>query len=555
MGGRAPSRRSTRFAASMPSLMAVTVAAPSSVARSSIAVTMPATTYSHATCPPLDDTGDAREGPDTRWISVDETPPAAPNPAVVKTLGRVASGSIMVALLAAPAGAQPPPATAKPPVLVPPASAGAPAAAPATPAPSPAPATPAWKAPSSRLPKLPPPPPPPDTPARLWIIAPGPREPWTMRIDNEGDKAIRIPADVRLLAFEIDVPSNDPKNPKKKPTTYKCSAPDSMRPSGFPERRALLLAPGQSYIETFDPHLFCFGKSAAALVGTAIVRARFGWEPPPKWSLAAKKAPTGPFAAEGTDNPATTTPLRQLRAPTLVLSFGTPQPATPGAQPATPAVQPATPAAQPASPTAQPAPPTTQPTSPADQPAAPGAQPVTPAAQAAAPPVDANAPRLGVEAPAFVDASAPRSASITVTIKNAGGRPMLAALRPRMLSFEVIGPDRTATCPAGPPTHAIPREGYREYKPGSSTSFTVLLEEACGGNLFSRPGLYRVNAGIEAKESGAELDLDAFTGKATTREPALLRLQTARDPFYRDPPKPVPTPGTTVPPDEAEQAP
>lgn len=490
-------------------------------------------------------TGDPRRASDegTWWISVDETPPAAPNPAVVKTLGRVASGSIVVALLAAPAGAQPPPtgpqpATATPPVLIPPTSAGAPA----TPGPSPAPAapaTPAWKAPSSRLPKLPPPPPPPDTPARLWIIAPGPREPWTLRIDNEGDKAIRIPADVRLLAFEIDVPSSDPKNPRKKPTTYKCSAPDGMRPSGFPERRALLLAPGQSYIETFDPHLFCFGKNAAALVGTAIVRARFGWEPPPKWSLAAKKAPTGPFAAEGTDNPATTTPLRQLRAPTLVLSFGAPP-----APPATPAIQPAAPAAQPASSTDQPATPAAQPVAPA-----------TPAGPPVTPPVDANAPRLGVEVPVFVDASAPRSASITVTIKNTGGRPMLASLRPRMLSFEVIGPDRTATCPAGPPTHAIPREGYREYKPGSSTSFTVLLEEACGSALFSRPGLYRVNAGIEAKESGAELDLDAFTGKALTREPALLRLQTARDPFYHDPPKAVPTPGTQLPSDETEQAP
>ena len=50
----------------------------------------------------------------------------------------------------------------------------------------------------------------PDTPARLWLIAPGPHEAWTMRIDNEGPRPIRIPADVRLLTFEIEVQSSDP---------------------------------------------------------------------------------------------------------------------------------------------------------------------------------------------------------------------------------------------------------------------------------------------------------------------------------------------------------
>src|SRR5262249_38722793 len=146
----------------------------------------------------------------------------------------------------------------------------------AAPPPTSAPSAPAAPK-KGPLPKLPPPPPPPDAPARLWLIAPGPREPWTMRIDNEEDRAIRIPADIRLLSFDIEVPMIDPKNPKKKPLTYKCSAPDALRPSGFPDRRGLLLAPGQSYIESFDPRLFCFGKNAAALVGTAIVRTRFGW--------------------------------------------------------------------------------------------------------------------------------------------------------------------------------------------------------------------------------------------------------------------------------------
>ncbi|MEZ4308763.1 MAG: hypothetical protein R3F14_12050 [Polyangiaceae bacterium] len=234
--------------------------------------------------------------------------------------------TVLAALLApAVSGAQTPP---------PPAAPGAPAAS--TPPAAP-PKPQAWK-PPSKLPKLPPPPPAPDTPARLWLIAPGPNELWTMRIDNEGEKAIRIPADIRLLTFEIEVPTADPKRPWKKSTSYKCALPDRMRPSSFPEKRALLLAPGQSYIESFDPRLFCFGKNAAGLVGTAVVRTTFGWDPPPRWSLAAKKPPAPPFAAEGTDNPATTTPLRQLRAPTFMLSSAHPRAArAPAAAPGSPA--------------------------------------------------------------------------------------------------------------------------------------------------------------------------------------------------------------------------
>ncbi|MEZ4308764.1 MAG: hypothetical protein R3F14_12055 [Polyangiaceae bacterium] len=118
---------------------------------------------------------------------------------------------------------------------------------------------------------------------------------------------------------------------------------------------------------------------------------------------------------------------------------------------------------------------------------------------------------------------------------------MLAALRPRMISFEVQGPDRVIVCTAWPPTHAIPREGYREYKPGGSTSFTLLLREVCPDEVLTRPGLYRVSASFTANEPGTELGLDAFTGKGAAAEPTLLRLQTSRDPFHCSP-KAVPTP-------------
>ncbi len=432
-----------------------------------------------------------------------------------------------------------------------------------------------WK---PAAPKLPPPPPPPDVAARLWLIAPGPKEAWTLRIDNEGAKAIRVPADVRLLSFEVEVPSNDPKQPKKKPTLYKCAAPDAMRPSGFPESRGLLLGPGQSYIESFDPRLFCFGKNAAALVGGAVVRTRFGWSPPPKWALAAKKGPTPPFAAEGTEEPATTTPLKQLAAPTIRLSYGTPAaaPAVPAgggapqgavtlkegagasAEAAGGSAKTAGASAEGAGGSATGAGASAEATGGSAKAAgasAEGGGGAGAAPAAPAPIVDAKAPKLGVSMSAFSDASVPRTASVTVEVKNAGGRPMVAALRPRMIAFEVSGPDRVVTCGAWPPTHAIPREMYREYKPEGKTSFSILLHEVCPADVFSRPGLYRVKASVNANESGAELGLDAFTGKASATEPTLLRLQSSREPFYRDAPKAVPTPKPEMTEDDGEAKP
>jgi hypothetical protein len=156
--------------------------------------------------------------------------------------------------------------------------------------------------------------------------------------------------------------------------------------------------------------------------------------------------------------------------------------------------------------------------------------------------VDGNAPRLAIETASFTDASAPANVAITVTVKNAGARSMVAALKPRMISFEVTGPDRTVSCPGWPPTHAMPRESYREYKPDAKASFTLLLDEVCPDSVFSRPGLYSVKAAVWANEGGDEVGVEGFTGRARATTPTLLRLQSAKDNFYLAPPKAVPTP-------------
>ncbi|WP_437534418.1 hypothetical protein WME79_09675 [Sorangium sp. So ce726] len=412
-----------------------------------------------------------------------------------------------------------------------------------------------------KAPEVPPLPP---SPARVWLIAPSPHGPWTLRIDNEGERPMRIPADVRLLRLEVDTLN------KRTKKTVRCAAPAGLKPSGFPERRALLLAPGQSYMEHFDPRLLCFGKDEAALAGGSVVRSWYGWGPPPKWS---KKPPAAPFAAESTDHPPAFAPAPGLAAPTVVLSYGLPSKEAAaddpgGTEPASPADETAQPpgdkaaqpqgdkAAQPqgdkaAQPTdnkaAQPSDDkAAQPS--ADRPAGESAEKRVPsdkdhgAGPRGKPIVDANAPRLELTSEPWSDAASPRSIVVRVSAKNAGRRPMTVAIRSRMLEFHVAGPNGETVCTAAPPTGAIPRDLFKTLKPGASVDVPLLLREICPADTFNREGLYEVTATLHANEPGTELGLDAYTAVVPAKNTTLLRVKSAPEPFYAAAPRAVPTP-------------
>ncbi len=433
------------------------------------------------------------------------------------------------------------------------------------PAEAPVQAAPAKPAPAAKPPAAEPLPAP---AVRLWMTASAPHGPWTMRIDNEGDKPLRIPADVRLLQFEIEpepyIAPTEPADsrPKKwakakppaKPTVCKIPAP--LRPDGFPEKSALLLRPGESYVESFEPRLFCFGKDTAArLVGGAVVHTRFGWETAKKPAWSAKKKPdTGPFVVEGTTFPPEVMPLRELTAPTMVLRF------RPAKLPASDA-RAADPTADPTEPDAKAA--DIKATDPkATDPKATDTKATDPKATdpkatdtkvAALPPiVDENAPRLELTSAPFVSASSTTRATITLTATNVGRRPMLVALHPRMLGFRIDGPDGVLRCSPMPPTHGIPRERFRTLAPGASSAMTLLLGEGCTRDALRRPGLYRIQATLDAGESGEELGLAAYTGKVHMRQPTLIRVLDGPDPFYAEKPRAVPTPKPPAPPEGDE---
>jgi hypothetical protein len=330
-----------------------------------------------------------------------------------------------------------------------------------------------------------------------------------MRIENEGTRWVRVPADVRLLRLTIE--SGDTMS-KKRDKPVSCQVPASMRPDGFPEPRALLLGPGDAYVETFDPRLFCFGKDAAAIAGGAIVRARFGWDAPKN----AKKV-DAPFAVQGTEFPAAVAPQKQLTAPTIVLSYEPPD----------------------AEPTPAPAEDAKDKDADADDAKAGDDKDKNDKGKddKAPTPPDENAPKLELSATPFADAGNGFRLAMTVTVTNVGHRPALAAIRPRMVAFRIDGPDGVERCGAVGPTRAIPREGYASMKPGGKTTLTVLVEEACGRALFRRPGLYRVTPSLHLVENGSERGIAAYTGVARVKEPTLVRIAEGPLPFHTSAPR------------------
>ena len=168
----------------------------------------------------------------------------------------------------------------------------------------------------------------PPPPVTLRIIAPSAKGPWLLRIDNEGDQPVRIAADVRLLRFEVRAPAAE-KTPKS--LTHQsgwqrraavCDGPSTFGIADhFPVGRDLIVEPGHSYVEEFDPRLICFDDDAKLLVPGAMVKAYYGWLPNKKpWM----KMSVAPFVADASQVPRKYKPLRRLEAPTMVLSHAAP---------------------------------------------------------------------------------------------------------------------------------------------------------------------------------------------------------------------------------------
>ena len=376
----------------------------------------------------------------------------------------------------------------------------APKAAPPKAGPADAPPRADASAPKPPAPKLPPKPKKPKLPVTITVTATSPDPPWLVHIENTSDVAVRIPADMRLLSFDLKSTMYDGKtaNPMKK-----CAVPRAMAPKSFPASRELYLEPGEFYEEQIDPRLYCFGDSIDLLRPGSVVKPRFGFGPA---TFGAKE----PFAAQGTDRPEAYEAQKEIVGAEVVLPpLPKPPPAAEGA-----------PKAALGGEQAKPEPPPT----------------------ASKKDPDRNRGDIDIYVSRTSDASAPRDVLLTIRAVNEGKRQLAAVLRGRMLQFvvEELAPDNTARrrveCAGQNAPHGIASEMVGDVKPGREVDLPLLVAEMCPRATFPKPGLYRVTPVLDASMSGESLKLDPWLGTALAMQSSLARVATAREPYYDEKP-------------------
>jgi hypothetical protein len=307
--------------------------------------------------------------------------------------------------------------------------------------------------------KEPPAPAGPTPDVKLTIDAPTARGPWTMRVTNGGDVPVRLVADARLLVLEV--------TPRGATKPLRCELPADMRP-GDDMDRPLVLPPGRSYAERFEPRLYCFGpRPLDALSQGSIVVGRLGWQggnrARPPFEVASIAGVEPELA-----------PLKEIVSPPVGLP---------------------------------------------DEPSIPIEAP---------PPVSPDDPdrvTLTLRGPVTVDAQSMTGAATTVTLHNAGKRAVIVRFRPETLRFDVTGPGGAESCrwPLSPV--AAMRDLFTTVPPGGSTELSVLLAAYCSGHAFAEPGLLLVRPGLDTRHaSGADLALRTFDGEVLAASPVLVRL-------------------------------
>jgi len=315
----------------------------------------------------------------------------------------------------------------------------------------------------------------------LEVMATTEGGPWKLVATNTGDEPLRFAADARLLSLEVTPPASA--TSKKAPKRLSCVLPSALRPESIAHDRAVILRPGASWVEAFDPTLYCFGaEGSKALVSGATVVAKLGFPSPSR-----TKTPTPPFVAEPTRLDATVSALKEVASEPFVLAEN---------------------------------------------------EPHAPARSASAPATeeDPKAPKLAITAPAHLDAPDDSAVVLSATVRNAGKRSMLVHLRRDQLFFDVEGPTGLFRCGPDEAVRAVPRDFFSTFAADATRSFSVRLIEVCPRDTFARPGLYRVRAGIAVQDGGADPRWGAYEGVAVAKEPTLLRVQGGSGPFYVTPP-------------------
>jgi hypothetical protein len=383
---------------------------------------------------------------------------------------------------------------------------------------------------------------------RFEVVEHGPRSGWAMAIVNRGTETLHVVHDPSLLTIEI-VPPPDPKAKfPKKPKPRVCKLPAELRAERASRELTIVLAPGQGVVEAFDPRLYCLPEGGVSpFVAGAEVRARFGF--PPKTKVVWK----GGRHEE---------PLPDQPPPFVAFVVPAPPPAEPHAEAPEPGPKDAGELPDAGAPAAR------EDAKGHDHPARRAgrehphhghrqgdghlhghgsdarefppptsgvkelvATPIVLGADYAPPPPAVPPPTLALELVLGSDARSFSSATATVKLTNHDKTLRRIYFRRELVSFQVTGPDGTVTCDPQPDERAPDRLAYTALNPGGSITVTSRLAELCPGDSFQRPGLYVIEAQLDAFATGEEFGFEAFVGKLVSPRTVVVRIRTGTLPF------------------------
>jgi hypothetical protein len=411
---------------------------------------------------------------------------------------------------------------------------------------------------------------------RFEVVEHGPRASWGMALVNRGTETLRVVHDPSLLTIEV-VPPADPKAKfPKKPKPRVCTLPPGLRAERASGELSVVLAPGEGVVEAFDPRFYCLPEGGVSpFVAGAEVRARFGFppktkvvwkggrheeplpdQPPPFVAVVIPPRPSdvdagGPKAEEADGG----IEMHDDEAPGEAergrgergrgehgrgdhgkgehgrgergrgergrgdhgkgehghgdhdhAEHGSGRRHEYGSE----------------------RPEDEEPTSGVKQLSA---TPLVLGGDYAPPPPEVPPPTLGLELVQGSDAASYSNATATVRLVNHAKTLRRIYFRRELVSFQVTGPDGTVTCDPQPDERAPDRIAYTALNPGGSIAVTSRLAELCPGDSFQRPGLYVIEAQVDAFASGKEHGFDAFVGKLVSPRAVVVRIRSGTLPF------------------------
>jgi len=311
--------------------------------------------------------------------------------------------------------------------------------------------------------------------ALLHVVPGALGTPWTFELTNIDATPLRFVTDGRLLSLELAPGDDDDDHESagahggrpgaKKPSPTRCALPADLRPTTDGEH-VRVMAPGLTYVETFDPRFYCFdGREAAALKPGARVVAHFGW-PEPRTGASAP-----PFVVDATFGGDDRSGVKELTAEPITVPEALPPDAPLGAPQA-----------------------------------------------------------LVVSTVARVEAEFGSRLVLDVSLQNETSRPLHVMLRPETLAFEVASPLGVLECHWPRQPGAPIREVFTTVLPHGRASTNVLLSSMCPDAAFRAAGLYSVRARLDTREaSGRSIGLETFDSVIEAASPTLVRIRRDRE--------------------------